>query len=308
MAKRNVMAAAMVVALGVGGLAAPALAEEGHPSSSAPSTRSDRSTPTTPVSRPSRPGSSSQPSGVTKPTRAEGETLDALRTKCAAFLEQQGGLANALLGRVAASTLTDAQKAELVAKITAAAQKVADAKAALAAATDRTGIVGACEAVRAVLARITVSEHRDGGDAHDHGAANALEGVAGSLDRLTKLADKLAGVSAALADKGADTAAANGAIDAMRADLATASAALDAAKVALGSDPTDKHAVRDALKPVRAALDAARRDAKTAVGALRAAAHKLRDTTSSSSEPTTATTAAPPVTDVTNGPAAGAHD
>ena len=294
MAKRNVMAAAMVVALGVGGLAAPALAEEGpggHPSSTAPSPRSDRSTPTTPVSRPSRPESSSQPSGVTKPTRPAGETLDALRAKCAAFLEQQGGLANSLLGRVAASTLSDAQKAELVAKITAAAQKVADAKAGLAAATDRAGIVGACEAVRSVLARITVAEHHDGGDARDHGAANALEGVAGSLDRLTKLAGKLAGVSATLADKGADTATADRAIDAMRADLATASAALDAAKAALGSDPTDKHAVRDALQPVRTALDAARRDAKTAVGALRAAAHKLRDATTSSSEPTTVTTA-----------------
>ena len=70
-------------------------------------------------------------------------------------------------------------------------------------------MVGACEAVRAVLARITVPEHRDGGDARDHGAAKALEGVASSLDRLTKLADKLAAVSATLADKGADTAAAN---------------------------------------------------------------------------------------------------
>ena len=303
MAKRNVMAAAMVVALGVGGLAAPALAEQGpggHPSSSVPSTRSDRSTP---ASRPSRPESSSQPSGVTKPTRPEGETLDALRAKCAAFLEQQAVLANTLLGRVAASNLSDAQKAELTAKISAAGQKVADAKAALASATDRAGIVGACEAVRSALARITVAEHHDGDTVRDHGAANALEGVASSLDRLTKLADKLAGVSSTLADKGADTAAANAAIDALRSDLATASAALDAAKAALGTDPTDKHAVRDALKPVRAALDAARRDAKKADGALRVAARELRDTTTSRSEPTTV---APPVTDVINGPAAGA--
>ena len=72
---------------------------------------------------------------------------------------------------------------------------------------------------------------------------------------------------------------------------------MSAARRTLGDNPTNRHAVRDALEPVRVALDAARRDAKAAIRALRAAAHDLHDTTSTTV----------PSPDTTLGQSAGAH-
>jgi chromosome segregation ATPase len=295
--KRKVAVAMVAGSMWCAGMiAAPAFAEDGAGSGPTPSTE------------------------TSKPTAAPRPKLDpvaAMKQECAARIDRQLALAEQLGAKVAASGLTDAEKATLNAAIAAATQKLRDLRAALDGVTERARAVAVCEQAKVALASITVpdrtrddeAKQRQDADrkkaedeakqerqrraAVEHGVRHAVEGVSNSLDRLTGVAKRLGEVSARLAASKADVTDADAAVASMKAHLDAAAAKLADAKATLEADPTAKASVRDALAPVRIELDAARADAKRAVKALRAAAKALRDSTTSTTHV--------PGPDVTNG-------